>query len=165
MGAKQKAADLQRRRPRAGRLLQKGIHQSEVALRVGVSPEAVRKWWLKLEAEGPAALKNGRRGRPAGLGDSQRGALAKALKAGVVSQGFPTQLWTLPRVGALIQKLFDLKYSDSQVSRILAAMAFSCQPPTRRALQQDPKAVATWKAKRWPALKKTLPATDAPSFS
>lgn len=165
MGAEQKAAELQRRRVRAGRLLEKGIHQSEVARRVGVSPEAVRKWRLKLEAEGPAALKNGRRGRPAGLDEAQRRELAKALKAGAVAQGFPTELWTLPRVGVLIRKLFGLKYSDSQVSRILAAMAFSCQRPTRRALQQDPKAVAAWKAKRWPTLKKTLRNKDVPSSS
>ena len=132
MAEQKKASDLQRRRLKAGRLLQQGVHQSEVARRVGVSPEAVRKWRLKLEAEG--------------LG---------ALKIGAVMQGFPTELWTLPRIGALIQRLFGKRYSDSQVSRILAAMEWSCQRPTRRALQQDANAVAHWKAKRWPALKKT----------
>lgn len=160
MAEPQKASDLQRRRLKAGRLLQQGVHQSEVARRVGVSPEAVRKWRLKLEAEGPGALKDGRRGRPAGLDQAQRRELVKALKVGAVMQGFPTELWTLPRIGALIQRLFGKRYSDSQVSRILSAMEWSCQRPTRRALQQDPKAVTDWKAKRWPALKKT-PETSA----
>ncbi|WP_157572697.1 helix-turn-helix domain-containing protein, partial [Nevskia soli] len=84
MAEPQKASDLQRRRLKAGRLLQQGVHQSEVARRVGVSPEAVRKWRLKLEAEGPGALKDGRRGRPAGLDQAQRRELVKALKVGAV---------------------------------------------------------------------------------
>ena len=160
MADRQKSSELQRRRLRAGRLLQKGVAQSEVARRVGVSAEAVRKWRLKLEEDGPEALKNGRRGRPAGLDELQRRELVKALKTGAVMQGFPTELWTLPRIGTLIQRLFGIRYSDSQVSRILAAMEWSCQRPTRRALQQDAKAVANWKAKRWPALKKTPNVSD-----
>lgn len=144
---------------KAGRLLLKGVSQSEVARRVKVSPEAVRKWRVKLETHGLDGLVNGRRGRPAGLDASKRRELAKLLKQGAVMQGFATELWTLPRVAQLIRRHFGLSYSDSQVSRILSAMDWSCQRPTRRALRQDPKAVRQWKTKRWPALKKTAPAS------
>lgn len=159
MRSKPTASELQRRRMKAGRLLLKGVHQSEVARRVGVSPEAVRKWRLKLEAGGLDGLVNGRRGRPAGLDAARRRALARLLKQGAVMQGFATELWTLPRIGQLIRRHFGLSYSDSQVSRILSAMHWSCQRPSRRALQQDPAAVRRWKTKRWPALKKTAPAS------
>jgi putative transposase len=77
------------------------------------------------------------------------------LKRGAVAQGFPTELWTLPRMGQLIGKLFGRRYSDSQVSRILASLGFSCQRPTGRAMQRDEKAIRQWKRTRWPVLKKT----------
>jgi transposase len=146
---------LERRRLQAGRWMLKGLSKAEVARRVGVSPSAVTAWGKRLEAEGLQALKSrGPRGRPAGLDAAQRRALARELKRGAVAQGFPTELWTLPRMGQLIGKLFGRRYSDSQVSRILASLGFSCQRPTGRAMQRDEKAIRQWKRTRWPVLKK-----------
>ncbi len=106
-------------------------------------------------ASGPEALKSrGRWGRRRGLDDAQRQALAEALKAGALAAGFATELWTLPRIGVLIQRLFGRRYSDSQVWRILQGMGFSPQRPTRRALERDEAAIRQWK-KRWPGVKKT----------
>jgi transposase len=165
MKRRDKAKDLERRRLRGGRWLLKGVPQAEVARRLKVSRPTVLVWNERLRAGGLAALKNRPRGRPAGLDLKQKAELAKALKAGALAEGYATELWTLPRVGQLIRRRFGLSYSDSQVSRILAAMDWSCQRPSRRALQQDPRAVREWKAKRWPALKKTAPARDVRSSS
>ena len=150
--------ELERRRLKAGRLLSKGVSQAEVARRAEVSRETVRRWADKLSQGGLAALKNAPKlGRPAGLEAAQRQELVRALKAGALAQGYATELWTLPRIAALIEREFDQRYSPVQVWRILGQLGWSCQRPTGRATQRDEPAIRQWKQKRWPALKKTLP--------
>ena len=158
MAKSNKQKELERRRLQAGRLLLKGVPQVEVARRVGVGRSAVSAWAKKLAAGGLDALRSTRAlGRRAGLDAKQLRQLAKALKAGALSHGFPTELWTLPRVGVLIESLFGLRYSDAQVWRILRAMGWSPQRPSKRALERDEAEIGQWKRKRWPKLKKTLP--------
>jgi transposase len=150
----QKAKKLQRRRMRAGRLLAGGMPQAEVARREGVSRTTVSAWNRELEAHGLEGLRARPRGRPSGLTDAQRGELLKALLAGALAEGFHTDLWTLPRVGVLIERRFGRRYSESQVWRILVALGFSCQRPDSRALERNDGAIRRWKRNRWPALKK-----------
>ena len=147
---------LQRRRLRAGRLLLGGVRQAEVARRVGVTRTTVSEWNEKLNAGGLQLLKRRPRGRPPGLDAVQRRALIERLKAGALAHGFATELWTLPRVGQLIDRQFGRAYSESQVWRILMALGFSCQRPSGRALERNESAIKKWKQQRWPALKKTL---------
>jgi transposase len=156
---------LQRRRLRAGRLLQRGVAQAEVARRVGVTRTTVSQWNAQLEAGGMEALKSRPRGRPSGLAEAQRRELMSALTRGALAEGFPTDLWTLPRVGQLIERGFGRSYSESQVWRILVSLGFSCQRPSGRALERDEAAIKRWKQTRWPALKKTLQNKDGSSSS
>ena len=147
---------LQRRRLRAGRLLQRGVAQAEVARRVSVTRTTVSEWNAQLQAGGMEALMRRPRGRPSGLDDAQRRELMRALKAGALAEGFATELWTLPRIGQLIERRFSRSYSESQVWRILVALGFSCQRPSGRALERNAGAIQRWKQRRWPVLKKTL---------
>lgn len=147
---------LQRRRLRAGRLLLRGVGQAEVARRVGVTRTTVSDWNEKLDAGGLQSLQRRPRGRPPGLDTAQRRALIECLKQGALAHGFATELWTLPRVGQLIERQFGRGYSESQVWRILMALGFSCQRPSGRALERNESAIKRWKHTRWPALKKTL---------
>jgi transposase len=64
--AEQEGKLLQRRRLRAGRLLQRGVAQAEVARRVSVCT-TVSEWNAQLQAGGLDALKRRPRGRPSGL--------------------------------------------------------------------------------------------------
>lgn len=153
----EKTRKLQRRRLRAGRLLVRGVAQAEVARRVGVSRTTVSAWNRQLEAHGLEGLRARPRGRPSGLTDRQRGELLEALLAGALAEGFPTDLWTLRRVGQLIDRRFGRRYSESQVWRILMALGFSCQRPSGRALERDESAIRKWKRQRWPALKLCRP--------
>ena len=146
---------LQRRRLRAGRLLLRGVAQAEVARRVDVTRTTVSEWNEKLQAGGLESLRRRPRGRPPGLDASQRRALIGLLKSGALAEGFATELWTLPRVGELIEKHFVRSYSESQVWRILMSLGFSCQRPSGRALERNESAIKQWKQQRWPALKKT----------
>ena len=158
MKSEEKRKRLERRRLQGGRLLRNGVAKAEVARRLGVAPSTVTGWAQRLERGGLEALKSrGRWGRRRGLDDAQRQALAEALTVGALAAGFATELWTLPRIGMLIKRLFGRRYSDSQVWRILHAMGFTPQRPTRRALERDEAAITRWKKKRWPRLKKTLP--------
>lgn len=147
---------LQRRRLRAGRLLLRGVTQAEIARRVGVTRSTVSDWNEMLNAGGLQSLKRRPRGRPPGLDATQRRALIKRLKEGALAHGFATELWTLARVGELIERQFGRAYSDSQVWRILMALGFSCQRPSSRALERNESAIKQWKQQRWPRLKKTL---------
>lgn len=165
MKREDEAKQAERRRLQGGRLLLKGVTQAEVARRCAVSRPTVLEWKRRLEEGGLQALRNGTRGRPARLDEQMRTQLAQLLMAGARSQGYATELWTLPRIAKLIEQHFGHTFSTSQVSRLLAAMGWSSQKPEKRALQRDEKAIRQWKAKRWPTLKKTPRKSDAPSSS
>jgi transposase len=163
--AERKSKELKRRRLRAGRLLLRGVAQAEVARRVGVSRATVSEWNERVAKGGLAALKPRPRGRPSALDAEQRRLLVRVLKEGALAQGFATELWTLPRVGKLIETQFGRRYSESQVWRILISLGFSCQRPSGRALERNEQAISRWKRLRWPALKKTPKNKAEPSSS
>ena len=166
MAKSDKQKELEQRRLRAGRMLLKGVPQVEVARRVGVAKSTVSGWAKRVSEGGVDALRsNATLGRPAGLGAEQRAALVQALKDGAMANGFPTELWTLPRVGLLIRSKFGIRYSEPHVWRILRSLGFSPQRPGKRALERDEKAIRDWKRKRWPALKKTPQNRGGPSSS
>lgn len=147
---------LQKRRMRAAKLLQRGFTQAQVAATLGVSRQSVSRWAAAVEAEGPTGLrKAGRAGRRPGLDEAQRRKLIESLKAGALVAGFGTDLWTLKRVGRLIEEDTGLRYSESGVWHVLANLGFSCQRPVGRALERDEALIEHWKRKRWPTLKKT----------
>ena len=154
--AEQEGKLLQRRRVRAGRLLLRGVAQAEAARCVGVTRTTVSEWNEKLVDGGLEGLRRRPRGRPAGLDATQRRELVRHLKDGALAARFATEMWTLPRVGKLIEQHFARRYSESQVWRILMSLGFSCQRPSGRALERDESAIQRWKRERWPALKKTL---------
>jgi transposase len=144
-----------RRRVRAGRMLLAGKTPAQAALAVGVARQTVYTWKAVLEERGIDGLRDmPTRGRPARLEDEQLQALARVLLQSPTEHGFGTELWTLKRVGVVVQRMFGVEYSLSQIWRILGGLGFSVQKPERRAIERDEDAVQTWKRKTWPALKK-----------
>lgn len=144
---------LEARRREGMRLLGRGVTQAEVARRLEVSRQTVSSW-AKAKATDRQAWRNKRLGRPGGMTDAERVRLTKLLVDGALAAGFPTELWTLRRVAALIEREFERTYSTVHVWRLLKELGFSSQRPTGRAVERDEAAIANWKAKRWPALKK-----------
>jgi len=112
-----------------------------------------------------ALRKAPRTGRPPQLTDAEKKRLVVALEAGALVQGYATDLWTLSRVGKLIEKISGKRYSESGVWRLLKGLNFSCQRPSGRAIKRDEQAIRHWKTKRWPTLKKTAPNKAEPSSS
>jgi transposase len=149
--------ELEQRRRRAGRLLAAGVAQAEVARRVGVTRTSVSRWEKVRQSGGVAALRRPEHfGRPERLSSEQRAELVQLLKAGALSAGFATELWTLPRIGKLIEERFGVPMVPSSVWRLLGRLGWSVQRPAGQARQRDEKAIRAWKAKRWPELKKSL---------
>ena len=68
-------------------------------------------------------------------------------------------------VGRELEREFGVAYSTVNVWRILRELGFSNQRPAGRAIQRDEAAIKQWRAKRWPALKKSRSAKGAPSSS
>ena len=144
-----------RRRVRAGRMLLAGKTPAQAAHAVGVARQTAYTWKAILDEGGIDALRAmPPRGRPARLGEEQLQALGRTLLQSPTAHGFGTELWTLKRVGVLIDRLYGVKFGQTQIWRILGALGFSVQKPERRAIERDEDAVQTWKRKTWPGLKK-----------
>ena len=144
-----------KKRLRAGRMLLAGKSCAEAALAVGVARQTVYTWKRLLDEGGIDALREvPEPGRPAQLDERQLAAVRAALLQSPTEHGFGTELWTLKRVGAVIERMHGVRFSQTQVWRILGALGFSPQKPEKRAIERDEDAVRTWKRRTWPALKK-----------
>jgi transposase len=148
---------MERRRRRGARLLAAGESQAEVARRVGVSRQTVMRWDRARQSGGIEALRRARHfGRPERLSTAQRQELVRLLKDGAIASGFPTELWTLPRIAQLVEQKFAVSLVPSSVWRLLGRLGWSVQRPTGQARERDERAIRRWKTKRWPELKKSL---------
>lgn len=156
---------LEKRRLKGGKLLARGVSKSEVARRLGVTRQTVAGWERRMAKNGRDGLKRGELGRPRQLDAAQERELGKVLMAGALAAGYPTELWTLPRIGKLIAKRFGVKYSVGHLWHLLRRLGFSCQKPEKRATQRNEVAIAHWKRHTWPALKKKPGERGAPSSS
>ena len=127
-------SELEARRIEGDKLLRRGIRPAEVARRLAVSRTSVMRWERALAAGGQRSLRSA--GRPALLSPYDEKRLIAALKAGALAQGCNTDLWTLARVGRLIETLIGRRYSESGVWRLLRRLGFSGQRPSERATQR-----------------------------
>ena len=93
-------------------------------------------------------------GHPVRLDESELEGLHQIILQKPTEHGFGTELWTLKRVGVVIERLYDVKFGQTQIWRILGALGFSVQKPEKRAIERDEDAVRSWKRSTWPALKK-----------
>ena len=153
--AKKRLSEAAKKRVKAGRMLLAGKGCAEVALVVGVARQTVYTWKKLLDEGGIDALRGvPERGRPAQLDEQQLAALRAAVLQKPTEHGFGTELWTLKRVGAVIERMHGVRFSQTQVWRILGALGFSPQKPDKRAIERDEDAVRIWKKRTWPSLKK-----------
>jgi len=154
-GVKRNFEALEKRRMQAARLLKKGIHEAEVARRVGAHRQSVNRWAKQIKEAGVAGLKKaGRAGRKPRLSEKDLGNIREVLKRGPEALGYETGLWTAWRVADLIERECGVRYHSGHVWKILKQLGWSCQRPTGRALERNEEAIRQWKRKRWPALKK-----------
>ena len=150
-----------KKRLRAGRMLLAGKDPAEVALAVGVARQTVYTWKGLLDEGGIDALRAvPERGRPAQLDAAQLASIRAVVLQKPTEHGFGTDLWTLKRVGAVIERMHGVRFSQPHVWRILGSLGFSPQKPEKRAIERDEAAIVRWRRRTWPALKKSLGARD-----
>ncbi len=154
-GVKRDFQALEKRRFEAMRLLDQGLNQSETARRLKVARQTVSAWRRQYRRQGPAGLRQaGRAGRKSLLDAAQRERLVSLLLQGPEAHGFPTPLWTCPRVARLIGEEFGVDYHEGHVWKILRGLGWSPQRPLGKARERNEKALRTWQRKTSPALKK-----------
>lgn len=159
MRPKGSKAELEARRRRAVAMVSSGRSVSEVARRVGVCSRSVSRWMQMHEAGGESGLDSKpQKGPSPKLSPDDLDVLGRELLKGPSAHGFGTELWTLARVAAVIERRFGIAYHPCHVWKILRRMRWSAQKPERRAREQDEAAVREWREKEWPRIKRGLAA-------
>ncbi len=147
--------ELERRRKRAIRLLQEGYAPVEVSERVGATRRSVRRWKAAFRRRGQKALRaQPASGRPPKLDVRGRRRLERTLLKGAKAAGFPTDLWTCPRIVQVVRRQFGVSYHRSHLGRLLRSLGWSAQRPERRAIERDDEAIRRWIKIEWPRIKK-----------
>ncbi len=160
-GVKRDFKALEKRRFEAMRLLDQGHNQSETARRLKVARQTVSAWRRQYREQGAAGLRQaGRAGRKPLLDAAQRERLTSLLLEGPQAHGFPTPLWSCPRVARLIGDEFGVDYHEGHVWKILRALDWSPQRPVGKARERNEEQIRTWKRKTWTRIKKK-PTTKA----
>lgn len=123
-----------KKRLRAGRMLLAGKRPAEVAEKVGVARQTVYTWKGLLDEGGIDALRAvPSRGRQAKLDASQLEGVRRAVLQSPAGYGFGTGVWTFKRVGAVIDRMYGVRFGTTQLWRILGALGFSVQKPGGKA--------------------------------
>ena len=128
---------LERRRRRAIELLNQDFQPVEVARRLGVDRRSVRRWKAAYRKQGEQALgAKPAPGRPAKLNAQAKAELEGVLLEGAKAAGYPTDLWTCPRVAQTISRRFGVSYHVDHIGRLLRSLGFTPQglgtPPRGR---------------------------------
>lgn len=159
-------AAMEKRRLRAANLFGEGIGPSEVARRLGVRRQSAHDWQKRWREGGAEALRSaGAAGPKRKLSARQCEELAAAIIEGPVVHGYTTAVWTLPRVAKLIVQRTGQHYHPAHVSKVLRTLGFSCQRPSRRAIERNEEQIAHWKRVEWPRIKNKPAGKAGPSSS
>jgi transposase len=145
-------------RNRAVRAVLDGMTQAQAARVFGVHHNAVNRWIKRYRQGGWAGLSERRRGRRPGeqpaLSEFQQQQIIALVRESTPDQlGLAGFLWTREAVSELISQRYGLGLARTTVGGYLRGWGFSPQRPQRRALEQNPAAVARWLAEEFPAIR------------
>lgn len=148
-------AGLEKRRLKAARLFVQGLSQAEVARRLKVSRQATKNWFDQWKRGGRSALRAaGRAGRKPELLPQQLQQVEKALLQGPRANGLDSDLFSLPRIAVVIERITGVRYHPGHVWKVMRALGWSAQKPQPKARERDEAAIRHWKTRTWPAIKK-----------
>jgi transposase len=146
---------LEQLRIRTVRQIEQGAHPEEIAAALGMTRAAVYGWLAKYREGGLEALKaRPVPGRPPKLSGAQLQRIYTLVVGNDPRQlQFVFALWTRAMIRELIRREFAVRLSEVSVGRLLRKLGLSPQRPLYRAYQQNPEAVARWKAETYPAIR------------
>ncbi len=137
------------------RMVDAGVDQAAVRAALNLKRSTYYKWLSAYRRRGVAGLEvRPAPGGPTKLTDQQDSRLRGWLVGKDPRQfQFDFALWTRRIVRDLIRDRFGVEMTPQGVGKLLARMGLSPQRPLYRAYQQDPEAVARWKAEEYPAIR------------
>src|SRR3989475_6036108 len=131
-GSRRDFAALEARRFRAAEMFARGESQAAVARVLGVTTAAANHWYQAWQAKGRRGVKAaGRAGRKPRLGPADLAKLEHAVRAGPAAQGFTTEVWTVPRVATVLERVTGVVHHPGHGWRVLRALGWCAQPPRR----------------------------------
>lgn len=127
----------------------------EVAEQVGVHRNTLGNW-VKIARDGGEAALQVRTppGRPARLDAKRVADIVRHVLKGPKACGFPTDLWTLPRIAMLIEQRHGIRYDPDHLSRLMGQWNISWQKPRKQPVERDQAVIDQWIATEWPRIKK-----------
>lgn len=142
-------------RREAGKWFLRGASQADVAREFGVSTAAACKWHAAWEAKGMDGLDSkGPPGFASALDGEKRRKFKAAILKGPLRNGYGTDLWTLNRLAEVLKKETKVRFGPVRTWQIVRSLGFTPQKPQVKAKERDEKAIADWKNRRLPGLKK-----------
>jgi transposase len=112
--------EMEQRRYEAAAELQRGLPQSEVARKFGVSRTTASRWRRALDDSGVDGLRRRRAtGRPSRLNAEQFSLLRDLYYAGPRAAGFEADRWTTARFADAIYRRFGVRYDPDHTGRII----------------------------------------------
>jgi len=131
-----------------------GETQTEIARGLDVHHDTVSKWVRAYRADGDAALASTKAPGPdSKLTDAQIVRLRRIIVGKNPRQlNFGVNLWTVPVIGDLIEKLFSIRLHDTTVWRMLHRIGLTPQKPVRRAFNRDQAEIVEWTTSIFPTI-------------
>jgi transposase len=125
--------EMERRRLEAAQDLQRGLSQSQVARKFGVSRTTASRWCRALNGNGLEGLRKRRApGRPSRLKPDQLQVVAELYHAGPRAAGFNSDSWTTARFAEAILARFGVRYDPDHVGRIMHRLGLRERMRVRR---------------------------------
>ena len=125
--------EMESRRLLAAEDLQRGLSQSQVARKFGVSRTTASRWSRALNGKGVEALRKRRApGRPSRLSAEQFRTVTEIYSAGPRSAGFESDRWTTLRFAEAIFARFGVRYDPDHVGRIMHRLGLRQRTRRRR---------------------------------
>jgi transposase len=93
-------------------------------------------------------------GRPTKLTSTQEKIVLRWLSESPTEYGFPTDLWSAPRLAQLIEQTFDTRFNPDYLGTWLRQRGYTPQKPRRVPRERDDHAIAQWLAEDWPRIKR-----------
>jgi transposase len=144
-------------RSRAVHARELGYSVVDIAAILGVREETVSRWCSKYDRGGREALPGDRTGRPIGSGRLLTGEQERRIQEAIETKSpleleIPSALWTRQAVQELIKRQVGIRLPIRTVGEYLRRWGYTPQKPVRKAYKQDPRAVAEWLEKTYPAI-------------
>jgi putative transposase len=128
--------EMESRRLLAAQDLQRGLSQSQVARKFGVTRTTASRWYRALSGNGVDGLRKRRApGRPSRLNAEQLRIVSEIYHSGPRASGFEVDRWTTARFADAIQSRFEIRYDPDHVGRIMHRLGLRVRRRNRSRIQ------------------------------